>query len=91
MGSYQSRCERLAKLAGLRAPSSLLVNEARMILRAHEEDDVAHGFYGVRWGSLAIWALVCLCNEQATQVRELKRQVRTLKTRAKSEQKEAVA
>jgi hypothetical protein len=91
MGSHQNRCERLAKLVGLRAPVDLLVNEARMLRREHEEDDVAQGFYGVRWGSLAIWALVCLCNEQATEVRELKRQVRQLKSRAKSQQKEAVA
>jgi hypothetical protein len=89
MGSFQNRCERLTKLVELRAPVGLLVNESRMLLRDHEESDLIHGFYGVRWQALAVWSLACLCNEQATEVRNLKREVRQLKKRQKSAQPEA--
>jgi hypothetical protein len=79
MGRFQTRCERLTKLVGLRAPVGMLVHEARMLLRSHEEDDLRLGFYGVRWQSQAVWSLVCLCNEQASELRELKRELRRLK------------
>jgi hypothetical protein len=36
-----------------------------------------------------VWSLACLCNEQATEVRNLKREVRQLKKRQKSAQPEA--
>jgi hypothetical protein len=94
MGSHgMARCERLAKLVSLKAPIKLLVHEARMLLREHEEDDLAWGVLPgvVRWRSLVIWSLVCLCKQNADQILSLKRQVRELKQRAKQSTQETSA
>jgi hypothetical protein len=86
MSNIHDRSERLAKLLSLRAPLSLITNEARMLIRGQEESDLEWGF-GIksRWPALAIWGMACLCNQQESQIRDLKRQVRELKKRKKSE------
>jgi len=87
------RGERIAKLVSLKAPIKLLVNEARMLLREHEEDDLTYGVLRgvVRWRSLAIWSLVCLCKQNDDKILSLKRQVRELKKQAKKSTQEATA
>jgi hypothetical protein len=92
MSKIHSRSERLAKLLSLRAPLSLITNEARMLIRGHEESDLKYGFgFTSRWPALAIWGLACLCNEQDSEIRELKRQVRDFKKRKKSDGKDVQA
>jgi hypothetical protein len=85
------RCERLAILVSLKAPIKLLVNEAKLLLRENEEDDLTWGVLRgvVRWRSLAIWSLVCLCKQNADEIVKLKRQVRELKKHAKKSTQEA--
>ncbi|MGA0207590.1 MAG: hypothetical protein ACO3LT_07345 [Ilumatobacteraceae bacterium] len=88
--TYTARHERLAKLASLNAPINLLVNEARMLVRADEECDLKYGMT-LRYRTIAIWALVCLCKQNSDEIMALKRQIRDLKKRAKASAKEAVA
>jgi len=92
MSSLHNRSERLAKLLSLRAPLCLITNEARLLVRGLEEFDLEWGF-GVenRWPALAIWGLACLCNQQESQIRDLKRQLRELKKLKKTEGKEVQA
>jgi hypothetical protein len=87
---YTERHERIAKLASLNAPINLLVNEARMLVRMDEECDLKYGMT-IRYRTMAIWSLVCLCKQNSDEILALKRQIRELKKREKASSKEAVA